>query len=53
MISNYEPIIIVTIFILSCIMNISMSTRAKFSIIFFIHSAIFMWFLFHFLYSVL
>ncbi|ARE67734.1 SWPV1-226 [Shearwaterpox virus] len=53
MITNYEPIIILIIFILSYIIDISMSTSAKFRTMFMIQVASFIWFLCHFVHSIL
>ncbi|QRI42971.1 putative IMV membrane virulence factor [Cheloniid poxvirus 1] len=53
MITNYEPVIIFTILLVSYIIDISMSTSTKFRTMFIIQIASFMWFLCHFVHSIL
>lgn len=52
MITSYEPLILLAFLCITIIANRTVSSQSKLDIIFSIHSVFFMWFLYHFLYSV-
>ncbi|QQG31593.1 IMV membrane protein [Swinepox virus] len=53
MVTNYEPLILLGIICLASLANIKLSIKVKMDIIFFIQSILFMWFILHFVHSVL
>ncbi|AAK85067.1 putative virulence factor [Lumpy skin disease virus] len=52
MITNYEPLILFGIILITLLGNLKLSFKLKINIIFFIQSILFMWFIFHFVHSV-
>ncbi|ANS71193.1 non-essential imv membrane protein [Pteropox virus] len=53
MISNYEPVIISSIFLLTLLCNILLNSQTKLDIVFTIQTVVFIWFMFHFIHSVI
>ncbi|ATI21052.1 nonessential IMV membrane protein [Western grey kangaroopox virus] len=53
MINDYEPLLLMGFIGITLLANHALSVGSKFNIIFSIHSVFFMWFLYHFMYSVL
>ncbi|AAL69842.1 SPV103 putative virulence factor [Swinepox virus] len=53
MVTNYEPLILLGIICVASLANIKLSIKVKMDIIFFIQSILFMWFILHFVHSVL
>ncbi|QHG62664.1 non-essential IMv membrane protein [Cetacean poxvirus 1] len=53
MITNYEPLVLLCIFFTIIVCNFSLTTKTKIDIVFSIQAIVFMWFLFHFVHSII
>ncbi|AWU47149.1 Non-essential IMV membrane protein [Sea otter poxvirus] len=53
MITNYEPSIILGIFFVTVIFNILLNSQTKLDIVFTIQTVVFIWFMFHFIHSMI
>ncbi|QGN68114.1 IMV nonessential membrane protein [Equine molluscum contagiosum-like virus] len=52
MVTSYEPLLLLGFICLSVVGNRAFSRGTKIDLVFSIHSVFFLWFLYHFLYSV-